>query len=89
MGAIISKFTASPSPPDEPHVLICGAGVVGLALAQGCREAGIPYTLFERDDTPSSRAQGWALTLHWCLNALERTIGPQRASQLHTVLSPR
>ncbi|KAF9891418.1 hypothetical protein FE257_004274 [Aspergillus nanangensis] len=89
MGGILSILMprpTSPTPPSEPHILICGGGVVGLALAQGCREAGIPYTLFERDDTSSSRAQGWALTLHWCLDALERTIGPERASKLETAV---
>lgn len=63
------------------HVLIAGGGIVGLTIAQGCRENGIPYTLFERD-TEGSRSQGWALTLHWCLDALERTIGPERAAKL-------
>ncbi|KAL4898682.1 hypothetical protein BDV59DRAFT_197562 [Aspergillus ambiguus] len=87
MGSMISILTRPSTPsPSEQHVLICGAGVVGLALAQGCREAGIPYTLFERDENPSSRAQGWALTLHWCLDALERTIGPERAAKLDTAV---
>lgn len=42
------------------HVLIVGAGIVGLTIAQGCRENGIPFTIFERDEK-GSRAQGWAL----------------------------
>lgn len=30
-------------------VLIIGGGIVGLTIAQGCHENGIPYELFERD----------------------------------------
>lgn len=30
-------------------VLIVGGGIVGLTIAQGCRENGISYELFERD----------------------------------------
>lgn len=57
------------------HVLIIGGGIVGLVIAQGCRENGIPFTVFEQDEK-GSREQGWAVTLHWCLPSLERTIGP-------------
>ncbi|KAI1371570.1 FAD/NAD(P)-binding domain-containing protein [Hypoxylon crocopeplum] len=63
------------------HVLIAGGGIVGLTIAQGCRENGVPYTVFERD-TEGSRRQGWGLTLHWCLNALKRTLGPEMAARL-------
>lgn len=38
-------------PPDKRpmKVLVVGGGIVGLMIAQGCRENGIPYELFERD----------------------------------------
>ena len=64
------------------EVLIIGAGVVGLTLAQGCRNAGIPFKIFEKRDASTERSQGWSLTLHWSLNALERTIGSQLGRQL-------
>jgi hypothetical protein len=32
-----------------------------------------------------SRRHGWALTLHWVLDALERTIGKERAAKLPKV----
>ncbi|KAH6671677.1 hypothetical protein B0J14DRAFT_594172 [Halenospora varia] len=63
-------------------VLIIGAGVVGLTLAQGCREAGIPFKIFEKLEASSESSQGWGLTLHWSLTALERTIGPRLAALL-------
>ena len=46
-------------------VLIIGGGLGGLACAQGLRKHGIPYEIFERDESPNSRTQGWALSLHW------------------------
>ncbi|KAH6649186.1 hypothetical protein BKA67DRAFT_521779 [Truncatella angustata] len=67
------------------HVLIAGGGIVGLTIAQGCRENGIPYTVFEKD-IDENRRHGWALTLHWVLDALERTIGKERASELSTAV---
>ncbi|KAI1385133.1 FAD/NAD(P)-binding domain-containing protein [Hypoxylon trugodes] len=65
----------------QMHVLIIGAGIVGLTIAQGCRENNIPYTVFEKD-VEGTRTQGWALTLHWCLDALNRTIGTEKATRI-------
>lgn len=109
MGSYLSQNDAkkAASPEKRPmKVLIAGGGIVGLTIAQGCRENGIPYELFERDTEgryhpfngflgnqpiliriylPGSRSQGWALTLHWCLNSLERTIGEDRKAKLPSV----
>lgn len=45
-------------------ILIIGAGIVGLTIAQACRKEGIPYRIFERDPNAHARA-GWAVALHW------------------------
>ncbi|ORX97385.1 hypothetical protein BCR34DRAFT_449766, partial [Clohesyomyces aquaticus] len=42
-------------------VLIIGAGLGGLALAQVLQNHGAPFELFERDNAPSARRQGWAV----------------------------
>lgn len=46
-----------------PHVLIVGAGMAGLTLAQQLRKNNISFTVVERDLTSDARSQGWALSL--------------------------
>jgi hypothetical protein len=46
------------------HVLIVGGGLGGLSLAQCLRKQGISFEVFERDDNPQSRPQGWAIAIH-------------------------
>ncbi|KAH7382518.1 hypothetical protein DE146DRAFT_230771 [Phaeosphaeria sp. MPI-PUGE-AT-0046c] len=41
-----------------PHVIIIGAGIGGLALAQGLRKRGISFSVYERDALLDSRFQG-------------------------------
>ncbi|KAK6224292.1 cercosporin toxin biosynthesis protein [Colletotrichum tabaci] len=48
---------------DERPVLIIGAGISGLCLAQALRKVGIPFKVFERDSAIDSRPQGYRLKL--------------------------
>ncbi|KAJ8132213.1 hypothetical protein O1611_g1412 [Lasiodiplodia mahajangana] len=64
-----------------PHVLIAGAGLSGLALAQILRKEGVSFEIFERDESVDARAQGWAIALHGPLLAdikasMPEDIGP-------------
>ena len=54
----------------KPKVLILGAGLSGLTLAQCLRKREIPFKIFERESTFESRTQGWAIALHSILDDL-------------------
>ncbi|KAM7190795.1 hypothetical protein V8F20_009591 [Naviculisporaceae sp. PSN 640] len=58
----------STSPP--PHILIIGAGVGGLTLAQCLTKLSIPFTIYERDPDSTSRTQGYALAVHTIFDRL-------------------
>lgn len=57
------------------HAAIIGGGIGGLCLAQGLKKAGVSVTVYERDETRSSRSQGFRIhidpegsrALHQCL----------------------
>lgn len=72
---VISTDSAGPeaSAPGsaKPVVLIIGAGVSGLLLAQHLKREGVSYRIFERDADLATRGAGWGLTLHWSLTALQ------------------
>ncbi|KAK5693239.1 hypothetical protein LTR17_025188 [Elasticomyces elasticus] len=61
-------------------VLIIGAGISGLALAQILRKNGILFEVFERDD--GTRMQGWSLGLDECLADLMAML-PNDIEPLH------
>ncbi|KAK4098896.1 FAD/NAD(P)-binding domain-containing protein [Parathielavia hyrcaniae] len=65
------------APTAPKPILIIGAGVSGLLLAQYLRKTGLaPFRLFERDADLTTRGLGWGLTLHWSLPAL-RSLLPE------------
>ncbi|KAL7621329.1 hypothetical protein AAE478_008650 [Parahypoxylon ruwenzoriense] len=57
-----------------PHILIVGAGLGGLLLAQILRKNKISFEIFERDESDNIRVQGWAIGLHTMLDELDASI---------------
>jgi len=57
------------------HVVIIGGGIGGLCLAQGLKKAGVSVAVYERDESPSSRLQGFRVH-----------IDPQGSNALHECL---
>ena len=64
-------------------VLIIGAGISGLALAQGLLKAHIPFRIFERDPALNIRAQGYRVRINSTGQAaLEQVLPPSLFSRL-------
>jgi 2-polyprenyl-6-methoxyphenol hydroxylase-like FAD-dependent oxidoreductase len=70
-GLISSENFPIPDKENYPHVAIIGAGIGGVALAVACLHRGIPFTLFERDNSFSDRSQGYGLTLQQASKAIK------------------
>jgi 2-polyprenyl-6-methoxyphenol hydroxylase-like FAD-dependent oxidoreductase len=75
------------APKRHIHILIIGAGLTGLILAQSINKfnaspaaADHPvrytYAIFERESGPLSRGGGFSLTFHWSLAHLEDALAP-------------
>jgi len=69
--------TIAPKP-----ILIIGAGISGLLLAQHLGRSKIPFLVFERDLDLTTRGVGWGLTLHWSLPALRALLPPHLFARL-------
>ena len=67
------------------QILIIGAGLGGLALAQGLVLAGFDVIVFERDESPISRAQGYRISIRSLgMHALAALLTPEKMSRLST-----
>jgi salicylate hydroxylase len=60
------------------HVIIIGAGIGGLCLAQNLRKAGVSVTVYERDQSRTARLQGYRIH-----------INPDGSRALYESLPPR
>mgnify|MGYP000165070984 CR=1 FL=1 len=70
-GLLSAAKPPKPNFENYPHVAIIGAGIGGAALAVACLHRGIPFTLYERDNSFNERSQGYGLTLQQASKAIE------------------
>lgn len=59
------------------HVIIVGGGIGGLCLAQGLKRNGVSVAVYERDQSPDARLQGYRLNIE-----------PMGSRALHACLPP-
>jgi len=64
-------------------ILICGAGLASLLLAQLLLQAKIPFLVFERDAGMSFRAQGYRELHRMRYETISSTMTGQRGNQRH------
>lgn len=69
-GLISSNEFPTPDTENLPHVAIIGGGIGGVALAVACLHRGIPFTIYERDQSFDERSQGYGLTLQQASKAI-------------------
>src|SRR5262245_29130099 len=69
----------------QNKILIIGAGLGGLALAQGLVKTGFHVTVFERDESPTSRPQGHRIFFRSMgMQALTALLTPEKMGRLFT-----
>ncbi|KAJ3039843.1 hypothetical protein HDV00_011752 [Rhizophlyctis rosea] len=68
--------------PPKPHVIIIGAGIGGLALAQGLKQHSIPFTIYERDSSPYARSQGYRVRINEAGSASLKRVLPADVYEL-------
>jgi 2-polyprenyl-6-methoxyphenol hydroxylase-like FAD-dependent oxidoreductase len=67
---------------DTTPVLIIGAGITGLALAQACRRESVPYRIFEKDESAIASGNTWAAPLNWTAGVLSSLLPDDIATQI-------
>ncbi|WP_410615544.1 FAD-dependent oxidoreductase [Amycolatopsis sp. lyj-109] len=70
-------------------VIIIGAGLGGLSLAQGLRRAGIPCQVYERDESAEMRKQGYRLHIDDVGDTALREVLPPNSHELFRATAGR
>lgn len=66
-------------------IIIIGAGLVGLTLAQALKKEGFAFEIYDRDSNLDERPAGWGITMHWALPALASCIPSELFSRIPSI----
>jgi 2-polyprenyl-6-methoxyphenol hydroxylase-like FAD-dependent oxidoreductase len=58
-------------------VLIAGGGLSGLVLAQGLKRNGIPFEIFEQNESPEAKVRCYSLSLHFAIPYIKVCMDPE------------
>ena len=72
---------------DKPSVMVVGAGVGGLCLAQGLKASGVPVKVFERDSSKTSPVPGYRISINAAGSRALHSCLPAEAFERLTVLT--
>ena len=75
---------ASPKNKSDFHVLVIGAGSVGLLIAQRLKSLGIKCTVFERENYLNERARDWSFGIYWAQDWLKECLSDSLHARLNT-----
>jgi 2-polyprenyl-6-methoxyphenol hydroxylase-like FAD-dependent oxidoreductase len=76
-------------PPVSLHVVIVGAGIGGLCLAQGLHKAGVSVAVYERDASAQSRTQGYRFKIDPAGDAALEQCLPSNLYELYLATSDK
>lgn len=72
-------------PSNSAPIIIIGAGLVGLSLAQALKKEGFNFKIYDRDQSLNERPAGWGITIHWALPALQSCLPPEVFDRLLSI----
>ncbi|KAH8168443.1 FAD binding domain-containing protein [Sarocladium implicatum] len=70
---------------EQKPIIVVGAGLVGLTLAQGLKKAGFTFQVFDRDPSLDARPAGWGITVHWSLPSLKACLPKELYDQIPSI----
>lgn len=75
------------APSKSSRVIIIGAGICGLTIAQGLKKAGVQFTIFEAAKRDPRQSKDWNMGLHWGVPILKDLLPESLVSKLDSVVS--